>query len=72
MATFKFTKTVLENPDNEDAILGIEAELGRQLVVDEVLDLEAYRGLCNGKQCADGEVCVLGNCIKDDLPNQES
>lgn len=74
MKTFKFTKAVLENEDNQDAILGIEAELGRALNVDEVLeyDLSADGADCGGKTCPLDHICVLGHCVKDDVPQQES
>lgn len=71
MGTIKFTKTVLENLDAE-AKVDIETKLGRTLVLDEVIDTsdfgEEYGALCNGEQCKEGEVCVFGNCVKDDTP----
>lgn len=70
METFKFTKTVLDFEENQEAISAIELELGRKLIVDEEIDLEQYRGLCNGKECEDGKICVLGHCVDDDVPTE--
>lgn len=71
MGTIKFTKTVLDSLKAE-AKVDIETKLGRTLVLDEVIDTsdfdEEYSGLCNGKECKAGEVCVFGNCVKDDTP----
>lgn len=68
MGTFKFTKTVLENEANVEAIANIQSKLGRELSVDEVLEYDTDGADCNGKACRLDEICVLGHCVKDDVP----
>lgn len=70
MGTFKFTKTVLEDEANVEALEAIQERLGRELLVDEVL--EYGEGDCGGKTCPVNHVCVLGHCVKDDVPEEET
>lgn len=66
MGTFKFTKTVLDNEANAESIVAIQGKIGRDLLVDEVL--EYADGDCGGKTCPLDHICVLGHCVKDDAP----
>lgn len=66
---FKFTKTVLSNPENEQSLEAIETKLGRALQVDEVLEYSTED--CGGKTCPLDHICVLGHCVKDDVPSDE-
>ena len=70
MGTFKFTKKVLGNEANFAALEAIQERIGKQLEVDEVL--EYGDGDCGGKTCPVNHVCVLGHCVKGDVPEEET
>lgn len=67
MKKVTITSSMLDREENAEAITNIEKHLGRNLIAGEELDLDGGK-LCNGKECGDGEICIFGNCVKDDVP----
>lgn len=61
------TKEFLEKEHHQEAIQGIEAHLGRSLVVGETIGDDG--ALCDGKECPAGQICLLGHCVDDDVPS---
>lgn len=69
MEQFTFTKEILDFEGNKEAISNIEEAIGRSLIEGETLHYDGAD--CNGKTCDDGYKCVLGNCVKNNLPEEE-
>lgn len=68
MGKLNVSEELLGDESYKEAVENIERISGTKLVAGEVFEFEDS-ALCNGKECAEGEICVLGNCVKDDVPN---
>lgn len=66
--TITITEGFLSKDHHKDAIQALSDQEGKELEVGDVITYSTAE--CNGRTCPAGQICILGHCVDDDVPQE--